>query len=262
MVKIYRPSYFRRISIHQTLPKGTALPINSFEELDPPIVQYLKSEFNNFLNVVPFKLTSPPPLANVIDKNCCIEWLDNQEPNSVAYIEFGTVATPPPNELRAMAETLEERKIPFLWSIKEKFMSHFPNGFLENARMFGKIVPWAPQVQVLEHKSFGVFINHSGWNSVLESIASGVPLICMPLFGDHHLNSSMVEKVWKIGVKIEGGFFTKSGTIVALDFVLSKIKEELKKQIGMYKELVHKAVGPNGSSTQNFKKLVEIITSC
>ncbi|KAM3220688.1 kaempferol 3-O-beta-D-galactosyltransferase-like [Capsicum annuum] len=246
----------------QTIGKGTAIPINSFEELDPPIVQNLKSKFKNFLNIGPFNLTSPTPLANVVDKDGCIEWLDKQKTNSVAYIGFGTVATPPPNELKAMAEALEEKKIPFLWSIKEKFIANFPNGFLEKTKMFGKVVSWAPQVQVLEHKAIGVFINHSGWNSVLESIASGVPIICRPFFGDHHLNSWMVEKVWKIGVKIEGGVFTKSGTIVALDLVLSKNKEEFKKQIGMYKELVHNAVGPNGSSTQNFKKLVEIITSC
>ncbi|XP_059286476.1 kaempferol 3-O-beta-D-galactosyltransferase-like [Lycium ferocissimum] len=245
----------------KTIGNGTAIPVNSFEELDPPIVQDLKSKFNHFLNVGPFNLTSPPLSANNIDKNGCIEWLDNQEPNSVVYIGFGTVATPPPNELKAMAEALEEIKIPFLWSIKENFMSHFPKGFLENTSEYGKIVPWAPQVQVLEHSSTGVFINHGGCNSVLESIASGVPIICRPFFGDHHLNSWMVEKVWRIGVKIEGGVFTKSNTMVALDLVLSKNREELKEQIGMYKDLALKAVGPSGSSTQNFKKLVEIITS-
>ncbi|XP_016505238.2 kaempferol 3-O-beta-D-galactosyltransferase-like [Nicotiana tabacum] len=245
----------------KTITKANALPINSFEELDPPIVENLKSKFKNFLNVGPFNLTSPPPSANIIDKNGCIKWLDNQEPNSVAYIGFGTVATPPPIELKSMAEALEESKTPFLWSIKDDFITHFPKGFLENTSEYGKIVPWAPQVQVLEHSSIGVFINHSGWNSVLESIASGVPIICRPFFGDHHLNSWMVEKVWKIGVKIEGGFFTKSGTMVALDLVLSKNREELKQQIGMYKDLALKAVGPSGSSTENFKKLVEIITS-
>lgn len=254
------PFFMMLHKMGKTIGKGTAIPINSFEELDPPIVQYLKSKFNNFLNVGPFNLTSPPPSSNIVDKNGCIEWLDNHEPNSVAYIGFGTVATPPPNELIAMAQALEEIKIPFLWSIKENFMSYFPEGFIENTRDYGKIVSWAPQVQVLEHSSIGVFINHSGWNSVLESITSGVPIICRPFFGDHHLNSWMVEKVWKIGVKIEGGIFTKSGTIEALDLVLSKKKEELKEQIGMYKELALKAVGPSGSSTQNYNKLVEIIT--
>ncbi|KAL3331785.1 hypothetical protein AABB24_032415 [Solanum stoloniferum] len=246
----------------KTIGKGKAIPINSFEELDPQMVQYLKSKFNNILNVGPFNLTSPTPLANIVDKYDCIEWLNNQVPNSVAYIGFGTVATPPPNELKAMAQALEEKKIPFLWSIKENFMSHFPQGFLENTSEYGNVVPWVPQVQVLEHSAIGVFINHSGWNSVLESIASGVPIICRPFFGDHHLNAWMVEKVWKIGVKVEGGVFTKSGTIDALDLVLSKNREELKEQIGMYKELALKAVGTSGSSTQNFNKLVEIITSC
>nr|Q9SBQ8.1 RecName: Full=Kaempferol 3-O-beta-D-galactosyltransferase; Short=F3GalTase; Flags: Precursor [Petunia x hybrida]AAD55985.1 UDP-galactose:flavonol 3-O-galactosyltransferase [Petunia x hybrida] len=248
----------------KTIGKATALPVNSFEELDPPIVEDLKSKFNNFLNVGPFNLTTPPPSANITDEYGCIAWLDKQEPGSVAYIGFGTVATPPPNELKAMAEALEESKTPFLWSLKDLFKSFFPEGFLERTSEYGKIVSWAPQVQVLSHGSVGVFINHCGWNSVLESIAAGVPVICRPFFGDHQLNAWMVEKVWKIGVKIEGGVFTKDGTMLALDLVLSKDKRntELKQQIGMYKELALNAVGPSGSSAENFKKLVDIITSC
>ncbi|KAK3013271.1 hypothetical protein RJ639_009592 [Escallonia herrerae] len=103
---------------------------------------------------------------------------------SMAYIGFGNVATPPPNELVALAGDT-----PFLWSLKESFMVHLPQGFLE----------------MIAHGSIGVLINHCGFNSVLESIAAGVPVVGRPFFGDHQLDSWMVKNEWKIGVRIRGG---------------------------------------------------------
>lgn len=246
----------------RALQKTTIMPINSFEELDPPIINHLKTRFSNVLNIGPFNVTSPPPSSNNLDDHNCIPWLDNQTKTSVAYLAFGTVATPPPNELNAIAEALEERKTPFLWSLGEKFKSHLPEGFLERTRGFGKIVPWTPQVKVLGHDSIGVFINHGGWNSVLESITAGVPIICRPFFGDHQLNSWMVEKVWRVGVRVDGGVFTKKGTMDALELVLSHhgTGTTLKSQVEVYKELVQRAVGPQGSSTQSFNTLSKVIS--
>nr|BAD06514.1 anthocyanin 3-O-galactosyltransferase [Aralia cordata] len=246
----------------QTLPRAAAVPINSFEELDPDLMKDIKSKFKKILNVGPFNLTSPPPSSNS-DEHGCIPWLDNQNPKSVAYIAFGTVATPPPNELVSLAEALEESGTPFLWSLKDNFKNHLPKGFLERNSKSGKIVAWAPQIQVLSHDAVGVVITHGGWNSVVESIAAGVPVICRPFFGDHHINTWMVENVWKIGVRIEGGVFTRTGTMNALEQVLLSQEKgkKLKEQITVFKELALKAVGPNGSSTQNFKRLLEVITT-
>lgn len=247
----------------QTLSKASALPINSFEELDPPLIQDLKSKFKNVLNVGPFNLTSPPPIANTTDIHGCIPWLDKQSPRSVVYIGFGTVATPPPPELKALAEALVDTKTPFLWSLKDNMRSHLPEGFSERSGEIGKIVPWAPQVKILEHDSVGVFINHCGWNSVMESIAAGVPIICRPFFGDHQLNSWMVEKVWQIGLRIEGGVFTKDATNRALEVVFSHEKgKKIKEQVVAYKKLALEAVGPNGSSTKGFQAMVEVISTC
>lgn len=246
----------------QILHKADALCVNSFEQLDPPIHEVLKSNFKKILHIGPFILASPPPSANVSDVHGCIPWLDKQKTGTVTYIAFGTVATPPPHELKALAEALETSKIPFIWSIKDKLKSHLPEGFSERTSEIGKVVPWAPQVQILEHDSVGVFLSHCGWNSVMESIGSGVPIIARPFFGDHQINTWMVEKVWKIGVRIEGGSFTKDATIRGLDLVLkSEEGKKLKNQILDYKEKALEAVGPNGSSTKNFETLVQILTS-
>nr|QJB23733.1 flavonoid glucosyltransferase [Centaurea cyanus] len=249
----------------KNMAKATAVPINSFQQLDPNLTKNLSSELNNFLNIGPFNLitsTQNPP--SEVDEFSCISWLESQEPRSVAYISFGTVCKPAPHELVAIAEALEEAKTPFLWSISNDSKKHFPEGFLERttANGSGKVVPWAPQVQVLEHIAIGVFVTHGGWNSVLESVGAGVPMICRPLRGDQQINSWMVEKVWGIGVRIEGGSFTRRGTRCALEQVLSRdgSRKGFKERIEALKELAHKAVEPNGSSNENFKILVDVVT--
>ncbi|KAK9072203.1 hypothetical protein SSX86_008635 [Deinandra increscens subsp. villosa] len=246
----------------RNLARATAVPINSFQELDPDLTKSLSSKLHNFLNIGPSNLISKEKTPQkVVDEYSCISWLDHQKPSSVAYICFGSVFTLPPHELVELANALEETKTPFLWSINKDSTKHFPNGFLERitANGTGKVVPWAPQVQVLNHVAIGVFVTHGGWNSVSESIGSGVPMICRPILGDQHINSWMVERVWGIGSRIEGGNFTKRATRCAFEQVFS-VSKSRNKRLEALKDVAHKAVGPNGSSDQNFKTLVEVVT--
>lgn len=245
----------------QVLPRAAALAMNSFEELEADVMKDLKLKFKKVVNIGPFNITSPPPSPST-DQYGCIPWLDNQDSKTVAYIAFGTVATPQAKEVGALAEALEQSGTPFLWCLKDDLKDHLPQGFMERSRKSGKIVGWAPQVQVLSHNAVGVVITHGGWNSVLESIAAGVPLVCRPFFGDHHINTWMVENVWKIGVRIDGGFFTKNSTLTALEQVFSQdMGKKLKEQITMLKELALNSVAPDGSSTHNFESLLRVITN-
>ena len=66
------------------------------------------------------------------------------------------------------------------------------------------IVKWAPQKEVLVHGAVGGFWSHCGWNSTLESVCEGVPMLCRPIFGDQLLNVRYVCDVWKIGLEMEG----------------------------------------------------------
>ncbi|GLT97539.1 hypothetical protein SLE2022_150980 [Rubroshorea leprosula] len=241
------------------LPRATAVAANSFEELDPIITNMLKSRFRKFLNIGPFCRTLPPSFS---DSHGCIEWLHKQEPASVAYISFGSVVIPPPHELAALAEALEDVGSPYLWSFRGDPEKLLPKEFVERSKERGKIVPWAPQLKVLEHPSVGVFITHCGWNSVLESMVGGVPLIVRPFFGEQNLNNRFVEAVWGMGLGVEGGILTKDVMVKALKLILSTEEgEKMRKKIGVHKELALKAVEPNGSTTKNFENLVKIISN-
>ncbi|KAE8717729.1 Anthocyanidin 3-O-glucosyltransferase 2 [Hibiscus syriacus] len=240
----------------QVLPQATAVFINSFEELDPDITTDLKSTFKQYLNVGPLILTTPRP--SVPDSHGCLAWLDKQKPATVTYISIGSVATPPPNELVALAEALETSQVPFIWSLRDELKVHLPSEFIDKAN--GLIVPWAPQIDVLAHGAVEVFITHGGWNSIVESIAGGVPMIFRPFFGDHRVNGRMVEDVWEIGVIVESGVLTKDGKMSGLDLVLAQEKgKKMRENLRDIKQVAQRSVGAKGTSTENFNNLLDLV---
>ncbi|KAJ4912210.1 UDP-glycosyltransferase 78D2 [Raphanus sativus] len=191
-------------TLHQmglALPRADAVFLNSFEELDNTLTNNLKSELKRYLNIGPLALLSSVSQSDtqVHDPHGCLAWMEKQGTASVAYISFGTVATPPPGELVAIAEGLQSSKVPFVWSLKEKNMAQLPKGFLERTREQGIVVPWAPQVELLKHEATGVFVTHCGWNSVLESVSEGVPMICRPFL----VIIDSTEEQWKLCGRLE-----------------------------------------------------------
>lgn len=256
-------SVFSRM-LHQmgvVLPRATSVFVNSFEELDPTITQDLKSKFNKFLSVGPFDLASsslPAP-----DPSGCLAWLDGRKASSVAYVSLGSVAVPSPDEVRAVAEGLEASGVGFIWSIKDDTKAHLPEGFEDRTKsqQQGMLVPWAPQREILSHESVGVFLTHCGWNSLLESTLGGVPMICRPFFGDQRLNARMVQDVLEIGIKVEGGSFTKSAIFKSLDLLLHQDKGiKARERIQRLKQVAIQAVAPEGSSTRDFMSLLELVS--
>ncbi|KAF9617346.1 hypothetical protein IFM89_035545 [Coptis chinensis] len=243
------------------LPSATAVVVNSFEELECSIFEDLKSKLKLCLAVGPLTVVSPSS-SNAEDAYGCLLWLDRQKPASVAYVSFGTSATPPPHELAALAEGLEASGVPFLWSLKEFAKVNLPEGFLERTSARGKVVPWTPQSKVLNHAAVALIVTHCGWNTVLESIMGGVPIIYRPFFGDHMLIGRFVSNIWEIGINAGNGVFTKQGTMDALEIILCKEEGgEMRQKIEILKEQARHAVGPAGSTTRNFHTLVNIVRS-
>ncbi|KDP43496.1 hypothetical protein JCGZ_16783 [Jatropha curcas] len=133
---------------------------------------------------------------------CLFSWLDRQKVGSVVYVSFGTVLELGSEELMALAEAIEYSGKPFLWSLKDKCKENLPEGFLERTKEKGMVVSWAPQREILQHGSVGVFVNHGGYHSLQESILGGVPVICRSVWADNHINAKIAEEVWGIGVRV------------------------------------------------------------
>lgn len=137
----------------------------------------------------------------------CLEWLDKQKTGSVLYISFGSWVSPiGEGKVKSLAMALEALGCPFLWVLGNSWRSGLPVGYLErfSKHARGKVVSWAPQMEVLKHKAVGGYLTHCGWNSTMEAIQCQKRLLCYPVAGDQFVNCTYIVKVWKVGVKLNG----------------------------------------------------------
>ncbi|KAG0454730.1 hypothetical protein HPP92_023679 [Vanilla planifolia] len=155
-------------------------------------------------------------------KSSCIRWLDDQPQGSVLFVSFGSGGTLSRRQLGELALGLELSGHRFLFTVrstnedsasayftaitKENPLCHLPEGFIDRTKDHGLVVPsWAPQIEVLAHASTGGFLSHCGWNSTLESIAHGVPMIAWPLFAEQMMNAVMLTEAARVAVHPKPG---------------------------------------------------------
>ncbi|PON53930.1 UDP-glucuronosyl/UDP-glucosyltransferase [Parasponia andersonii] len=143
-----------------------------------------------------------------------LEWLDQQEPNSVLYISFGTIFTFSDEDIKEIALGLDQSGVKFIWVLRdadkvnslsneEARRPHLPDGFEKRMRGMGLVVrEWVPQVKILAHTSIGGFMSHCGWNSCMESISMGVPIAACPMQSDQPMNALLITEVLKVGVSV------------------------------------------------------------
>ncbi|KAI3834644.1 hypothetical protein MKX03_005984 [Papaver bracteatum] len=136
----------------------------------------------------------------------CLSWLDNQPNGSVLFVSllnsqqrFIWVVRNPIDFVLPSSYYLDAG------NTKEIDPSDFlPDGFLARTQQVGLVLPnWAPQVEILSHASVGCFLSHCGWNSTLESILNGVPMIPWPLFADQHLNATLLSDDIKVAARTQ-----------------------------------------------------------
>lgn len=189
-------------------------------------------------------------------------WLDVQAPKSVVYVSFGSVASITKLEFQELAHGLANMGFPFLWVVRpgmvngSEWVESLPEKFLEEVGDKGRIVKWCPQKEVLAHEAIGCFWTHSGWNSTLESICEGVPMICSPSEVGQPLVARYVSDVWKIGIFLEDGLEREQIKSAVKRVMLDKQGEEIRERINLFKEKVNISFNEDGSSHLSLKSLV------
>ncbi|GAB4831859.1 hypothetical protein Ancab_005875 [Ancistrocladus abbreviatus] len=245
------------------------LIFNSFEELEDHSLSIIRRDFGiPVFPVGPFhKCVHTTSSSLLTPEQSCISWLNTQAPKSVLYVSFGSIATIDETEFLEIAWGLANSKQPFLWVVRPGLVlgsegAHpLSNELLELVAGRAHIVKWAPQLEVLAHPAVGGFLTHGGWNSTLESICEGVPLICRPFFGDQPGNSSYVTDVWKIGLRLERKLERVQVENAIRRLMVEKEGEEMRERIKRLKEKASLCFVEGGCSNKSLESLVSHISS-
>ncbi|KAJ3269508.1 hypothetical protein HDV01_001354 [Terramyces sp. JEL0728] len=223
-------------NIVKAMKTARAVWINSFEGFDTESSLQLLLDHPEMKSQ--FKLIGPVGVYDVAKQrkmdSPVIEWLDTQKEASVLYIAHGSYLQIKDEEVPEMEQALLELDIPFIWSLNEKKQALLkdkslivsPDSIPINHR--GIITTWAPQVPILQHRSTGAFLSHTGWNSTLEAIGGGVPVISWPISAEQFVNGSMIAAK-DMGVLVEGTSKTHD-TIVKCSEIKDKIGQVLPKE--------------------------------
>ncbi|KAF8404984.1 hypothetical protein HHK36_009879 [Tetracentron sinense] len=192
--------------------------VNSSYELEPAYAEHYKKIIGRKAwHIGPVSLCNRNAADKVergkiatIDEHDCLSWLDSKKPNSILYVCFGSISRFSAAQLLEIAMGLEASGHSFIWVVRKETSNGkndekqwLPEGFEERMEGKGLIIRgWAPQLLILEHEAIGGFVTHCGWNSTLEGMSAGVPMITWPIFAEQFYNEKLVTQVLKIGVEV------------------------------------------------------------
>lgn len=258
--------------------RSQGLILNTFEELDGPILAGIRDVCPNLYAVGPLHAhlktkvlssgTTPLPSSSSNslwpEDKSCLAWLDKQPEKSVIYVSFGSIATLTKQQLMEFWHGLVNSEQRFLWVFRQESLAgkdwqrEIPPELAESTKNRGYIVNWAPQEEVLAHRAVGGFFTHCGWNSTIESVFEGVPMISWPYFLDQQVNSRFVEKVYNVGMDMKDTCDRVIIEKMVRDLMVEK-KDELLQRAEEMADMARRSLVDGGSSFCNFQRLVNDI---
>ncbi|KAF6134072.1 hypothetical protein GIB67_005082 [Kingdonia uniflora] len=256
--------------------KPSALVFNTYEALEGELLNAIRTHFPlppiytiGSLHLLLPKIPQNESMIAIgsnlwIEEPDTIKWLDIQEPNSVVYVNFGSITVMTPQQLVEFAWGLANSKQSFLWVIRPNLVvgdtAILPPEFISKTKLRGYLASWCPQEQVLSHPSIAGFLTHNGWNSTLESISAGVPMICWPFFAEQQMNCRYSCVHWGIGMEIDSNVKRDEVESLVRELMEGEKGKEMKmKAMELKKKAEEAATDPGGSSWLNLDKIIEVL---
>ncbi|KAI3470812.1 hypothetical protein Pfo_027475 [Paulownia fortunei] len=264
--------------------EGRGLILNTFEDLEGPILDQIRKHIPSLYSIGPLHAHLKALLESKgmessshyhsssfwEEDRSCMAWLNSQPANSVIYVSFGSITLLTRDELLEFWYGLVNSGQRFLWVIRPDSIiqsnsgnengNKIPVELEEGTKSRGCMVGWVPQQEVLAHPAIGAFFTHSGWNSTMESIAIGLPMLCWPYFADQMTNSRFVSEVWKIGLDMKD---TCDRILIEkmIRDVMEVRRDEFLERAHHMAVLARKAISEGGSSYLNLNRLLEFLKS-
>ncbi|KAI6670979.1 hypothetical protein NL676_005864 [Syzygium grande] len=264
--------YAAYVKLARRFSDARGIMVNTFKELEPFAVGSFSRGSSDGLAVyavgpVIDPKGVPDPSLDQAHWEKIREWLDEQPPSSVVFLCFGSMGSFDADQVKEIAAGIERSGHKFLWSMRpESCQEQLPDGFLERTRGRGVVCGWTPQVEVLGHAAVGGFVSHCGWNSILESLWHGVPIVTWPIYAEQQLNAFMMVKELglaeelRLDYKGQGG----CGHLVPAEEIERAIERLMggggaatRKKVEEMKEAARNAVTEGGSSYHSIGRLIQ-----
>ncbi|XXG44857.1 hypothetical protein AAC387_Pa02g0096 [Persea americana] len=249
--------------------------INTFDDLEDEVVRWMAK-------IWPCKAIGPTLPSTYLDQTIegdtnygitlfdlqnadCMKWLNPKETGSVVYISFGSIAAMVPEQMDELAWGIKGCNYNFLWVVRESEEDKLRNKFKEETQDKGLIVKWCPQLEVLAHPAIGCFVTHCGWNSTLEALSLGVPLVGVPQWTDQPTNAKYVEEVWGVGLRPS---VDEKGIVgrIEMEHCIREVMEgergrDIKRNACKWKMSAKEAMSPGGGSYTNIEEFVTTLST-
>ncbi|XP_027177972.1 7-deoxyloganetic acid glucosyltransferase-like [Coffea eugenioides] len=262
----------------RNIPRAAGLILNTFEALEGPFLSHIHSQAPNLYAIGPLQLhlktklaaqsrELPAAVSNSfwVEDASCLCWLDSQPLKSVIYISFGSLRNITKDEFLEFWHGIVNSGQRFLWVIRpgsingQKLEQHddFLKELNEDTKERGLILSWVPQEEVIGHPAIGGFLTHSGWNSTLESIIAGVPMICWPCYVDQQVTSRFVSETWTLGLDMKD---TCNRSIIEKKIRdIIERRSDFDQSADKWSKLARQSVAAGGSSHFDLDRLIRDI---
>ncbi|KAB2038328.1 hypothetical protein ES319_D03G138000v1 [Gossypium barbadense] len=244
--------YAAYVKVAERFKDAKGIIINTFEEVE----HYALNCFSNGQNppVYPVgPVINPNGLSYSDSDDKVMKWLDDQPQSSVVFLCFGSMGSFKAPQVKETALGLEQSGFRFLWSLrvqppKNDASNMLPEGFLERVQGRGMICS---------------FISHCGWNSILESLWFGVPIVTWPLYAEQQLNAYKMVKELGLAVEMRLNYRKDSDEVVMADEIEKAVGmvmdggSEMRKKVKEMGEIARKSVMEGGTSFNSIGKLIE-----
>ncbi|KAI3827216.1 hypothetical protein L1987_01288 [Smallanthus sonchifolius] len=244
---------------------------NSFYQLEKEVIEWMKKIWK-------LKAIGPTLPSMYLDKrlagdkdygfslfnanhNEYMNWLNDKPKESVVYLSFGSMIKLGPKQMEEITWDLRESNVNFLWVLRAKEGGKLPNDLLDVIKTRkGLVVAWCRQLDVLAHESIGCFVTHCGFNSTLEAVSLGVPVVGMPQVSDQTTNAKCLDEVWGVGVRIkadENGIIRRGNLASCIKMIMEDEKGGVtRKNAKKWRELAKVDVEEGGSSDKDIDEFV------
>ncbi|CAA7047929.1 unnamed protein product [Microthlaspi erraticum] len=257
----------------EQLKRATAIILNTFDDLEHDVIESMQSmELPPVYSIGPVHLLANRETDEVSEiglnlwreETECLDWLDGKARNSIVFVNFGCITVMSAKQLVEFAWGLAASGKEFLWVIRPDLVAGeeavVPPEFLAETADRRMMASWCPQEKVLSHPAIGGFLTHCGWNSTLESLCGGVPMICWPFFAEQPTNCKFCCDEWGVGMEIGGDVMRDEVEAVVRELMDGEKGKKLREKAEEWRRLAEEATEvKRGSSVVNFEKLVNIL---